>query len=312
MEKELVTQNNQLVNWEAQYEDLKERRIVLARLQKDMLKDGTHFGVIPGTEKPCLYKAGAELLCSVFRLSPRFRVSERDTGGGHREYSIICELWSGDSLLGEGVGLATTMESKHRWRNSELTCPACGREGTVFKSKKEDSPGYYCWAKKGGCGAKFKLDDPDICSQTPGQVENKNIADTYNTVLKMAKKRALVDAVLTVCGASDIYTQDLEDGVDIGYRAQKAAPQAEPSDPHDHSLIANDKNGLNVVLSKVKSLDDITKAWDWWSERCGKYNPPSEVEELGKELIRMRESEFDSDDIPEKLSGGVGVFADKS
>jgi hypothetical protein len=32
-----------------------------------------------------------------------------------------------------------------------------------------------------------------------------------NTVLKMAKKRALVDAVLTVLGASDIFTQDIED-----------------------------------------------------------------------------------------------------
>jgi hypothetical protein len=38
-----------------------------------------------------------------------------------------------------------------------------------------------------------------------------NPADYYNTVLKMAKKRSQADAVLTATGASDIFTQDLED-----------------------------------------------------------------------------------------------------
>jgi len=36
-------------------------------------------------------------------------------------------------------------------------------------------------------------------------------SDLYNTVLKMAKKRSLVDAILTTTAASDIFTQDLED-----------------------------------------------------------------------------------------------------
>jgi len=48
-------------------------------------------------------------------------------------------------------------------------------------------------------------------SQAAGRVENTDLADTYNTVLKMAKKRALVDATLTATAASDIFTQDLED-----------------------------------------------------------------------------------------------------
>lgn len=43
------------------------------------------------------------------------------------------------------------------------------------------------------------------------RVENRDIADTYNTVLKMAKKRALVDATLTATGCSDMFTQDVED-----------------------------------------------------------------------------------------------------
>ena len=43
------------------------------------------------------------------------------------------------------------------------------------------------------------------------KVEHDNPADYYNTALKMAKKRALVDACLTVTAASDIFSQDLEE-----------------------------------------------------------------------------------------------------
>lgn len=44
--------------------------------------------------------------------------------------------------------------------------------------------------------------------------ENPDIADVYNTVLKMAKKRAQVDATLTVTGASDIFAPEPEEGED--------------------------------------------------------------------------------------------------
>lgn len=43
------------------------------------------------------------------------------------------------------------------------------------------------------------------------RAENPDIADVYNTVLKMAKKRAFVDAVKSTAAASDIFTQDIED-----------------------------------------------------------------------------------------------------
>jgi hypothetical protein len=38
-----------------------------------------------------------------------------------------------------------------------------------------------------------------------------NLPDAYNVIMKQAKKRALVDAVLTATAASDLFTQDLED-----------------------------------------------------------------------------------------------------
>ena len=43
------------------------------------------------------------------------------------------------------------------------------------------------------------------------RVEHDNPADYYNTVKKMAKKRAMADGILTATCSSDLFTQDLED-----------------------------------------------------------------------------------------------------
>jgi hypothetical protein len=58
-------------------------------------------------------------------------------------------------------------------------------------------------------------------------LEHDNPADQYNTVRKMAKKRALVDAVITATNASCIFTQDIEDMEDVSERPappQRSAP----------------------------------------------------------------------------------------
>ncbi|MEM4721744.1 MAG: hypothetical protein QXT73_06780, partial [Candidatus Methanomethylicaceae archaeon] len=49
-----------------------------------------------------------------------------------------------------------------------------------------------------------------------GRVENDEVYTIVNTIAKMAKKRAMVDAVLSACRLSAIYTQDVEDlGLDF-------------------------------------------------------------------------------------------------
>lgn len=60
------------------------------------------------------------------------------------------------------------------------------------------------------------------------QIENPDIADTYNTVLKIGKKRAHVDATLTTTAASDIFTQDIEEVGEPDYAGGRpTAPRAE-------------------------------------------------------------------------------------
>jgi hypothetical protein len=62
-----------------------------------------------------------------------------------------------------------------------------------------------------------------------GQVDNPDLPDLWNTVVKMAEKRARVDAVLAVTGASAIFTQDAEDLSSEPEPTQE--PDPEPSSP---------------------------------------------------------------------------------
>jgi len=174
-------------------------------MMEQVMKKGEHYGVIPGTDKPTLYKPGAEMLLSFFRLSAKPRTEVKDLGNNHREYVTVTALYSpGGVFLGEASGSCSTMESKYRRRkvstgnpvpgkywNLRKTDPAKAQEllgGPGFSAMKED--GQYYIGKKG---------------------ENPDIADLWNTCLKMAEKRSMVAAVRLVLGVSDVFEQDLED-----------------------------------------------------------------------------------------------------
>jgi len=228
----------------------------IQQLMASIMKDGEHYGVIPGCgKKPSLLKAGAEKLGFTFRLAPTFHVDLVDMGHGHREYRVKCILTHSPSgmIQGEGVGSGSTMESKYRWRNAGLVCPACGKEDVVIKGKAEYGGGWICFAKKGGCGAKFADNDPAIKDQHPGRVENADIADVYNTVLKMAKKRAHVDAMLTCTAASDIFTQDIED-MDIPAKASTATTPAAPEPPTAPAVPMASPEAQKAIMELVSAL----------------------------------------------------------
>ncbi len=74
------------------------------------------------------------------------------------------------------------------------------------------------------------------------QVDNPDIADVYNTVLKIAKKRAHVDATITACAASDIFTQDVEDMEPADEREKVSTYNAQIA----KIMTATYKNGLPV------------------------------------------------------------------
>ena len=187
---------------------------LIQQIMSAAMKEGEHFGRIPGCgDKPALLKPGAEKLCLLFRLAPAYDVEERQHERGHREYRVTTTLTSIISgvLIGQGVGSCTTLENKYRFRAgpAEITDRAVPR---AYWEIRQDDP-----AKAqeliGGKGFTVKKVDGQgwMVARGGEKVENDNPADHYNTVLKMAKKRALVDAVLTTTAASDIFAQDLDE-----------------------------------------------------------------------------------------------------
>ena len=193
-------------------EDVLSQITLIQNIMSNAMKENEHFGVIPGCNKPSLLKPGAEKLGLTFRLEPEYEVYEQFLEKGHYYCRIKCTLKHilTGQRWGDGVGSCSTMESKFKYRNQNRICPKCSQE-TIIQGKSEFGGGFLCWAKKGGCGAKFSDTDSQITTQKVGRVESEDLADQYNTVLKMAKKRAHVDAMLTATAASDIFTQDVED-----------------------------------------------------------------------------------------------------
>lgn len=177
-------------------------------------QDGGDYGPIPGAgKKKVLLKSGADKLCELYGLYDVYEIdAQEDFGTKLFYYKVTCILKSrrDDSVVGTGLGSCSTYESKYRWRDSQRVCPKC-KAPAIIKGKDEYGGGWVCFDKKGGCRAKFKDGDQSIESQTIGRVENPDIMDTVNTVLKMAKKRAKIDAVIGVTRSSGIFTQDLEE-----------------------------------------------------------------------------------------------------
>jgi hypothetical protein len=171
-------------------EEIRDHVNVIQKVMQAVMKKDTHYGVVPGSKKPSLYKPGAETLCKTFHIAPSFQVEDISTADYYR-YRVKCVgVHQGSGVtLGEGVGACSSNEEKYKWRRA-----ICDEE--------------YDEAPEGRRRIKF--------GKYQGKVEKTRQIraepdDIDNTVLKMACKRALVAMTLNVLAASDIFAQDIED-----------------------------------------------------------------------------------------------------
>jgi hypothetical protein len=163
---------------------------LIQEVMEAVMKKDLHFGTIPGTQKPTLYKPGSEKLLSTFRISIHPEVEDLSFGGDVIRYRVTCKAYALDgSFLGAGVGECSTDEDKYKWRGVVCDAEWDATPETHRRIKYGKKQGGYYEAK---------------------QVRT-NPADLANTVLKMAKKRAQIDVTLTVTAASDIFEQDIDD-----------------------------------------------------------------------------------------------------
>lgn len=199
-------------------------------ITKKVMKEGTHFGRIPGAgDRLVLLKPGAQILLTTFMLAPSFEVRQ-EWDGPHLTVTSICTLRHipTGNIVGSATAMCSTREAKYGYRAAARKCPQCGAEA-IIKGKAEYGGGWICFGRKGGCGAKFTDDDAAITGQTTGRVDNPDLADTYNTVVKMSNKRAMNDAILNATSASDIFTQDVEEQLVEGVQGSGAAGEHAPA-----------------------------------------------------------------------------------
>ena len=181
-----------------------ERRQQFNQWVNTQLRENVDFGEIPGTNKATLLKPGAEKIIQVYGCSPDVEVTVRDqdpnTGYLYVEVTVRLVSIQSGAIVATGLGSCSSFESKYRyrWEYYRGSDVPTGDEWESFYSRKDNRRVY----RK--------------------RVHNPDLVDVWNTVLKMAKKRALVDAALTISGASEKFTQDVED-----FDEDYVAPQAE-------------------------------------------------------------------------------------
>ena len=166
--------------------ELNKRVKTVHQAMKSVMRKDTHYGIIPGCQKPTLFKPGSELLLSMFRIAVIPRVEDLGIAG-EVHYRVTCKgvLPNGD-VVGEGIGECSSEEEKYKWRSAQ-----CAEEFDVTDDERKR--------------LKFLRDGKKI------KQVRMNPADVANTILKMAKKRAQMDLTLTCTGASDVFTADVED-----------------------------------------------------------------------------------------------------
>lgn len=313
----------------------------LLRELRDMLVEGVDYGVIPGTEKPTLLLPGAQKLCTFFGYVPHYEVRQIEdwTGVQHDGemmfyYDFTCVLLKDTKPVGEGRGSCNSWESKYRYRwvgedavahLSQEDFDALPTRGgrisePVFAIDKAETAGKYgkpmeYWErfraaiqagtatkgereKKGG----GKMPTWEI-DATLYRVPNEGIPDIVNTVQKMGQKRAYIAATLSATGASQYFTQDIEDWQDVGHVAPPAAPEpAQPQPPNPPAKARGNRwdllKGLNSIKADLFNLHGSHDAYyEYLKANDLKHSTDIKDNELafGWDLLELMRSEFQAE-----------------
>lgn len=285
-----------LIEWDKAKDLAVKSKQVRDGIIDDVLVEGEDFGeAFPGSTKKNLLKPGAEKITDAFQLYPDYEILteieswDDDSPMFYYKIKTLLRQRGSNAIVSTGVGSCNIREEKYWWRQAERKCPECGAEN--IRKSKPPRKGYYCWEKTGGCGANFADDDAGIVNQEIGKVRNPNLFDLPNTILKIAKKRSHVDAVLNF-GFSHKFTQDADDLINksseqkeqhadknkVNLKGQQDSPyQSAPSDNKDFSRFidhlevykGNGKEKLFWVKCKAFGVNSESEFLNVQSQKFG-------------------------------------------
>lgn len=166
-------------------DQLKAESLAIRELMTSVLVKGTDYGEVKGIDKPMLYKSGAEWLLKWARFGHRLEPVETDWDVNGRKFGVtyratIYSLDDPSVVIATCDGYAGYDEDRYFQSTADLET-----KERAFAQQYERAPRPTKWA---------------VDYRAP-----------WNTVLKMAEKRALVGATLQATATSGLFTQDLEE-----------------------------------------------------------------------------------------------------
>lgn len=228
-----------------------QKRASMVKFVQEIMDEGIDYGAVPGTDRPVLKQPGAEKLQTFFGLETDIRIVEKVedwTGADHGGepffyYLFACHVKKNGQLITIGYGSCNSWEKKYRYRwidkndlpDGKIPAGAMTRRSAAsvfdFQLQKAETTGPYgkpeeYWqefreaiasgrARRVQRETKRGKQDAWEIESISVRVKNEDPAEIVNTVQKIGKKRALIDGVKTATGASEFFTQDLED-IEVG------------------------------------------------------------------------------------------------
>ena len=261
-------------------EQAHERALWVREVTKAALTEGVDYGHIPGTDKPTLLKPGAEMLLLAAGLG--FTMTKRDDADAraHHGVTYTCAVMRGAFTVAECDGYAGYDESR-------------------FYTSAEDAE-----RRERGNAAQYER------NANPARFVEYRAP--WNTLVKMAQKRALVGATLNATAASGLFIADLDDdvppptgeqqgGAAGRKRGRRASTGADatgtPAPPPPAPVPAELAAGIAELTDRLNKItNEGRKGFHAWLRSAGLELPPTSAEALRKMLgelsaIEGREAE---------------------
>ena len=249
----------------ASLESARQQLQLLEEYVSEVLRKDQDYGQIPGTNsKPTLLKPGASNVIIAFNChsEPCPPQITLDRESGFVSFIVQVNVVHNDTglLRAKGFGECNSYETKYRYREQKRVCPSCGT-AAIIKGKKEWGGGWTCWRRQGGCGEKYSDGDVTIEAQATGRIENPDPLDQTNTYLKMAIKRAEVDAALRLPGVARFFTQDLEDMQDSQVPPPEEDQETTPDNPTPDPITVRRRSPAQKPASPQPTAETQERAY---------------------------------------------------
>jgi len=229
-EEEIMTTNKALTVTEQRVARIRGEIALSDALVQNVLEPGIDYGIHPGTRSQALKDPGANTIINAFNCYPKAEVLFREVSNDRIAYVIDIALISREDGLAKstGTGAASTKETRYGYRwVSDPEEFGFDRESLKKRTDRGNTT--------------YRIDNPDW-------------SELENTILKMARKRAEVDAAMALPGVSRFLAK-LNAGVALGRRA---GPPAE-----DWSGFWSKARALGLGAPEVHSLLEVESMKQW-------------------------------------------------